>query len=171
MATKKKQLFSTARPANNNLLPWLGIAVIVVLLDQVSKITILRSFVEEQFVAVTSFFSVGLRYNRGAAIGFLNNAGGWQRYLFIAIAVGAVLFILYLLRQHSAKRLFCWSLSLIMGGAIGNVIDRLMYGKVVDFLDFYAGALHFPTFNIADSAITLGAFLFIYDELQRVKKQ
>jgi signal peptidase II len=170
MATKKKQLFSTARPSGS-MLPWLGIAFIVVLLDQVSKITILRLFVEKESLAITSFFNLGLWYNPGAALSFLSNAGGWQRYLFTGIAAGAVAFILYLLSRHSGQRLFCWALALIMGGAIGNVIDRLMYGKVVDFLDFYIGASHFPAFNVADSAICVGAALFIYDELRRVKNQ
>ncbi|MFL6657318.1 MAG: signal peptidase II [Massilia sp.] len=171
MATKKKQLFSTARPASNNLLPWLGIALIVILLDQVTKITILRLFVWKQFKVITSFFNVGLWYNPGAAWSFLGDASGWQRYLFIGIAVGAVIFILYLLRRHSGQRQFCWALSLIMGGAIGNVIDRIMYGQVVDFLLFHLGESSFPAFNIADSAICIGAALFIHDELRRVKNQ
>ena len=169
MAIKKKQLFSTARPTGS-MLPWLGIAFIVILLDQVSKITILRLFVEYEKLAVTSFFNLGLWYNPGAAFSFLGNAGGWQRYLFTAIAAGAVIFIVYLLRKHSGQRLFCWALALIMGGAIGNVIDRIMYGKVVDFLDFHIGASSFPAFNVADSAICIGAVLFIYDELRRVNK-
>jgi signal peptidase II len=167
----KKQLFSSSKSSSGGMLPWLGIAFIVVLLDQLTKIVVLRKFVEYQSIQITSFFNLGLWYNKGAAFSFLGNAGGWQRYLFTAIAVGAVLFILYLLRQNAAQRLFCWALSLIMGGAIGNVIDRIAYGKVVDFLDFHTGGIHFPAFNIADAAITLGAILFIYDELRRVKKQ
>ncbi len=171
MATKKKQLFSTSKSAGGSMLPWLGIATIVVLIDQVTKIAVLRTFAEHHAKTITSFFNVGLWYNPGAAWSFLGNAGGWQRYLFTGIAIGAVLFILYLLRQHSTQRLFCWALALIMGGAIGNVIDRIAYGKVVDFLDFHAGATHFPAFNVADSAICLGVALFIFDELRRVKKQ
>jgi signal peptidase II len=170
MANNKK-LFKSAAPANASLAPWLGIAFIVILLDQLSKIVILRKFVAEfAYTPVTSFFNIGLWYNRGAAFSFLGNAGGWQKYLFIGIAVCAVGYILYLLKKHANQRQFSWALSLIMGGAIGNVIDRLMYGKVVDFLDFYAGTIHFPAFNIADSAITIGAILFIHDELRRVKK-
>jgi signal peptidase II len=85
--------------------------------------------------------------------------------------VGAVVMILYLLRRHAGQRMFCWALALIMGGAIGNLVDRLMYGHVIDFLDFHlAGWGHFPAFNIADSAITIGAILFIFDELRRVNK-
>lgn len=168
MATKK-QLFTTSRTSNGSMAPWLGIAAIILLIDQLTKIVILRTFVEFESKPITSFFNLALVYNPGASFGFLGDAGGWQRYLFTGIAIGAVLFILYLLRQHSTQRLFCWALSLIMGGAIGNVIDRIIYGKVVDFLDFHLAGTHFPTFNVADMAITVGAILFIYDELRRVK--
>jgi len=171
MATRKKQLFSTARPAGNNLLPWLGIASIVVLLDQLTKITIEKMFVYGQEMVITPFFNLVLAYNKGAAFGFLNDQPGWQRYFFTAVAVIAVVAILYMLKKHSGQRMFCWALALIMGGAIGNAIDRLMYGHVIDFLDFHAAGTHFPAFNLADSAIFLGAVLFIFDELRRVNKQ
>lgn len=169
MATKK-QLFSTSK-SSGNLLPWLGIAAIVILIDQLTKITVEKLFTygEEKFV--TSFFNLVLAYNKGAAFGFLDNQPGWQRYFFTAVAVIAVGAILYMLRKHSGQRLFCWSLALIMGGAIGNAIDRLLYGHVIDFLDFHFKAQHFPAFNVADSAICVGAALFIYDELRRVNKQ
>jgi signal peptidase II len=172
MATKKKPGFVTAAPAaRNNLMPWLGIAFIVILLDQLSKITITTLFVHGEEKTVTKFFNLVLAYNEGAAFSFLSNQGGWQRYLFTAIALGAVAFIITMLRKHAGQRLFCWSLALIMGGAIGNVIDRLAYGHVIDFLDFHwEGIGHFAAFNIADSAITIGAFLFIFDELRRVNK-
>ncbi len=167
----KKQLFSTSKSSGNNLLPWLGIASIVVLIDQLTKITVAKLFVygEEKFI--TSFFNLVLAYNKGAAFGFLNDQPGWQRYFFTAVAVIAVAAILYMLRKHSGQRLFCWSLALIMGGAIGNAIDRLLYGHVIDFLDFHIKAQHFPAFNVADSAICVGAVLFVYDELRRVNKQ
>ena len=172
MATKKKQLFSSTPKNSNSLVPWLGVAAIVVLCDQISKITIEKLYALGDSTHVTSFFNLVLAYNRGAAFSFLTNESGWQRYLFTTIGVIAVGFILYLLRRHSGQRLFCWALALIMGGAIGNVIDRVAYGHVIDFLDFHFGSLgHFPAFNIADSAITLGAMLFIYDELRRVNKQ
>lgn len=152
-------------------MPWLGIAFIVILFDQLSKIAVTRLFELGEDKVVTSFFNLTLAYNRGAAFSFLSNQGGWQRYFFTAIAVGAVAFILYMLRRHAGQRLFCWSLALIMGGALGNLIDRLAYGHVIDFLDFHlAGWGHFPAFNIADSAITIGAILFIFDELRRVNK-
>jgi signal peptidase II len=170
MATKKKPTFSTvsSRPS---LLPWIGIAFIVILLDQISKLTIVRTFVLGEEKPVTGFFNLVLAYNRGAAFNFLSDQGGWQRYFFTAIAVGAVVFILYLLRKHAGQRMFCWALALIMGGALGNLVDRLAYGHVIDFLDFHlSGMGHFPAFNIADSAITIGAILFIFDELRRVNK-
>lgn len=151
--------------------PWLGIAAIVILADQLSKIVVNKLFVYGEEMVVTSFFNLVLAYNRGAAFSFLSNEGGWQRYLFTAIGIGAVGFIIYLLRRHAGQRLFCWALALIMGGAVGNVIDRLLYGHVIDFLDFHlAGWGHFAAFNVADSAITLGAILFIIDELRRVNR-
>ena len=172
MPSKKKQLFSSSPQGGNSLTPWLGIAFVIVLLDQLTKIVVERLFVFGETLPVTSFFNLVLAYNRGAAFSFLTNESGWQRYLFTAIGFIAVGFIIYLLRRHSGQRLFCWALSLIMGGAIGNVIDRIAYGHVIDFLDFHFGSLgHFPAFNLADTAITIGAILFIYDELRRVNKQ
>ncbi len=152
------------------MVPWLGIAAIVVLFDQLSKITITKLFTFGESHAVTSFFNLVLAYNRGAAFSFLAAESGWQRYVFTAIALVAVVFITYLLKKHAGQRMFCWALALILGGAIGNVIDRIMYGHVIDFLDFYWRNWHFPAFNVADSAITLGAILFILDELRRVNK-
>jgi signal peptidase II len=170
MATKKTTTFSSAKN-RTSLMPWLGIAAIVVLCDQISKIAVSRLFTFGEEKVVTSFFNLVLAYNRGAAFSFLQNENGWQRYLFTGIGVVAVAFIIHQLRRHSAQRLYCWALALIMGGAIGNVIDRLLYGHVIDFLDFhFRGFGHFPAFNLADSAICLGAALFIYDELRRVNK-
>ena len=171
MATKKKPIFSSAAQNRTSLTPWLGIAGIVILCDQLSKITIAKTFVLGQEKAITSFFNLVLAYNRGAAFSFLSNQGGWQRYFFTAIGVAAVGFILYLLRKHAGQRMFCWALALIMGGAIGNVIDRLLYGHVIDFLDFHHASFgHFPAFNVADSAITVGAACLILDELLRVRR-
>jgi signal peptidase II len=169
MATKK-QLFSTSKSSGGSMLPWLGIAAIVILIDQLTKITIAKLFAAGGEKVITSFFNLVLAYNKGAAFGFLNNQPGWQRYFFTAVALIAVGAILYMLKKHSGQRLFCWALALIMGGAIGNAIDRLLYGHVIDFLDFHLAGQHFPAFNIADSAIFLGAVLFIYDELRRVNK-
>jgi signal peptidase II len=172
MATKKKQLFSSTPQGGSGMMPWLGIAAIVILIDQLTKIAIQKTFVFGEEKVINSFFNLVLAYNKGAAFGFLNSQPGWQRYFFTAIAVIAVGFILYMLKRHAGQRLFCWALALIMGGAIGNAIDRLAYGHVVDFLDFHlAGFGHFPAFNIADSAICIGAALFIFDELRRVNRQ
>ena len=171
MATKKKTTSFAASKSGSGMLPWLGLAAIIVLLDQVTKITITRLFEYGETLPVTGFFNLVLVYNPGAAFSFLGDAGGWQRYFFTAVALGAVLYILYLLKRHPGQTLFCLALSLIMGGAIGNVIDRMAYGHVIDFLDFYwTGIGHFPAFNVADIAISVGAFLFIADELRRVNK-
>jgi signal peptidase II len=170
MATNKK-LFKTAPAKGASMAPWLGIAAIVILADQLTKIVINKLFTYGEEKAVTSFFNLVLAHNKGAAFSFLQNESGWQRYFFTAIGIGAVVYILYLLSRHSGQRLFCWALALIMGGAIGNVIDRIAYGHVIDFLDFHFRAFgHFPAFNVADSAITVGAVLFVYDELRRVNK-
>jgi signal peptidase II len=172
METKKKPAtFAPQRAANGSMMPWLGIAFLVILVDQLTKITITKLFFHGEEKHVTSFFNLVLAYNPGAAFSFLSDQGGWQRYFFTAIALAAVGYIVYLLRRHPGQRLFCWALALIMGGAIGNVIDRLVYGHVIDFLDFHwRGFGHFPAFNIADSAICIGAALFIFDELRRVNK-
>src|SRR4051794_16816342 len=153
-----------------SLTPWLGIAAIVVLLDQLTKVTITKLFAYGESRPVTSFFNLVLAHNKGAAFSFLAAESGWQRYLFTAIAVAATIFIIYLLRRHAGQRLFCWALALILGGAIGNLIDRSLYGYVIDFLDFYIGNWHWPAFNVADMAIVCGAGLFIVDELRRVGK-
>jgi signal peptidase II len=167
MATKK--IFPTK--SSSSLTPWLCIAAIVILFDQLSKITIAKTFQlgEEKFV--TSFFNLVLAYNKGAAFSFLHNSGGWQRYFFTAIGIAAAVYIIILLKKHGGQRMFSWALALILGGAIGNVVDRLLYGHVIDFLDFHwSGLGHFPAFNIADSAICIGAVLFILDELRRVNR-
>lgn len=178
MATRKRNTMKAGSSSSFSsgsgsgaLVPWLGLAMIVILLDQLSKITVNRLFSYAETKPITSFFNLVLIYNPGAAFSFLGDAGGWQRYLFTGIGVIAAIVMIYLLKKHASQRLFCWALSLILGGAIGNVIDRIVYGHVIDFLDFhYQAQYHFPAFNLADSAITLGAGLFILDELRRVKK-
>lgn len=148
--------------------PWLGIALVLVLLDQVTKITIEKTFLYGQVKALGAYFNLTLVYNKGAAFSFLANESGWQRYFFTGIGLTAALIIVYMLKRHAGQRLFCLSLAMILGGAIGNVIDRLVYGHVIDFLDFHIGSWHFPAFNVADSAICIGAALFILDEFRRV---
>ncbi|HEV7617731.1 MAG TPA: signal peptidase II [Burkholderiaceae bacterium] len=166
MATNNHLASSTS----NSLTPWLGIAAIVIALDQLTKITITRLFTFGESLPVTSFFNLVLAYNKGAAFSFLAEQAGWQRYFFTGISIAATLFILYLLKRHAGRRLFCWALALILGGAIGNLIDRIIYGHVIDFLDFHVLNWHWPAFNVADSAICIGAILFVVDELRRVKK-
>ncbi|WP_296227127.1 signal peptidase II [Ralstonia sp. UBA689] len=156
--------------SGHGLGPWLGLAVIWILLDQLTKVAILKTFTYGESRPITGFFNLVLAYNRGAAFSFLAAAGGWQRWFFTGLGVAAALFIVWLLRRHSGQKLFCFALALILGGALGNVIDRLIYGHVVDFLDFYLRGYHWPAFNVADCGITIGAVLLIVDELRRVRR-
>lgn len=142
---------------------WLGLSALVIFLDQFTKLWISRSFAYGENLAVTEFFNLVLVHNRGAAFSFLSGAGGWQRWFFSVIAVLASGWMIWLLRKHRQDPLFCFALSLILGGALGNLIDRVAYGYVVDFLDFYWQMYHFPAFNVADSAVTCGAALLIWD--------
>ncbi|RFB69773.1 MULTISPECIES: signal peptidase II [unclassified Herbaspirillum] len=169
MASNKKRLMPSSSN-NNSLLPWLGISLIILLLDQLSKITIVKLFHYGESRPITGFFNLVLVYNKGAAFSFLAAESGWQRHLFTAIGIAAAIYIIYLLRKHAGQRMFCWALALILGGAVGNVIDRILYGHVIDFLDVFIGNWHWPAFNIADSAICVGAVLFVLDELRRVGK-
>jgi len=144
---------------------WMALAVLVVVLDQASKLAILGSFQLGDRVELTGFFNLILTYNPGAAFSFLAGAGGWQKWFFVVLALAISVWITYTLYQQPHLRLQSAALSLIMGGAIGNVIDRFAYGAVVDFLDFHYAGWHFPAFNLADSAITLGAALLIGEQL------
>ena len=148
------------------MLRWLLIAAAVVMFDQATKYAAVAMLADQPPVEVTPFFNLLLVYNRGAAFSFLAGAGGWQRELFTGIAIVASIWIVYLLRRYPQQSLFCLALSLVLGGAIGNVIDRLSIGAVVDFLDFHAFGWHWPAFNVADSAITCGAALLIWDGLR-----
>ncbi|SFE02955.1 signal peptidase II Aspartic peptidase. MEROPS family A08 [Paracidovorax konjaci] len=152
------------------LWPWLAWALLILVADQFTKTLILGYYRLGDATYVTSFFNIVRAHNTGAAFSFLADAGGWQRWVFTGIGVAAALFIVWQLRAHPGQRLFCFSLSSILGGAIGNVVDRMMHGYVVDFLDFHARGWHFPAFNLADSAITIGAVCLILDELLRVRK-
>jgi signal peptidase II len=152
------------------MLPWLGLAIGIILIDQLTKITIEQRFEFGDVKPVTGFFNVVLAYNKGAAFSFLASASGWQGGFLIAIAVAASIFILHLLARHGHQRLFALALAMILGGAVGNVIDRIVYGHVIDFLDFHWGDWHWPAFNLADSAIVGGAALLIVDELRRVRR-
>ncbi|MCV2357883.1 MULTISPECIES: signal peptidase II [Roseateles] len=154
----------------NKLGLWLGLALIVILLDQFTKVLILGNFQLGDSRFVTSFFNVVRVHNTGAAFSFLAGAGGWQRWFFVGLGAVATIFITVMLRRHGQQTLFATALSLILGGAIGNVIDRLLHGYVVDFIQVHAGGWYFPSFNIADSAITVGAVLLIWDEIRRVRR-
>jgi signal peptidase II len=145
---------------------WLLISVVVIVLDQLSKAAISNHFVYGENLAVLPFFNLLLAHNTGAAFSFLSDAGGLQRWLFSIIAIIASVWIIWLLRKHQSQKLFCFALAFILGGALGNLIDRIAYGYVVDFLDFYWGYYHFAAFNLADSAITCGAALLIWDSFK-----
>lgn len=158
------------RSKNTGLMIWLGIAVIIILLDQISKITMAHLLQPGQSEFVSAQLNWVMVYNPGAAFSFLSDQSGWQRYFFSGLAATVSIYIVWMLNRHAGQRLFCWALSLILGGAIGNLIDRLAYGHVIDFIDFHLGSWHWPAFNLADSAITLGAVLFVLDELRRVNR-
>ena len=149
---------------------WLSLAVLVLVIDQLTKWLIVGQFAMGDSRTVTGFFNLVRAHNTGAAFSFLASAGGWQRWFFTGIGVVATLFMVWMLRSHPGQKLFSLAIALILGGAVGNVVDRLLHGYVVDFLDFYWGSWHFPAFNIADTAITLGAGLLILDEILRVRR-
>jgi signal peptidase II len=145
---------------------WLALAALIVAADQLAKYAAVQNLGLNQPIAVTPFFNLVLTYNSGAAFSFLSDAAGWQRGLFIAIALAASAWIVSLLRKYPHQSLFALALSLVLAGAVGNVIDRILIGAVIDFLDFHALGYHWPAFNVADSAITCGAALLIWDALR-----
>jgi signal peptidase II len=152
------------------MLQWLGLAFIILLADQFTKVLIIGYYRLGDSTVVTSFFNVVRVHNSGAAFSFLSDASGWQRWLFTALGVVAAAFIIWMLRSHAGQRLFSFAMACILGGAIGNVLDRVLHGYVIDFLDFHTHGMHFPAFNVADSAITVGAACLILDELLRVRR-
>lgn len=152
------------------ILPWLAIAAAIAIADQATKALLAAHLVPGETVVVTGFFNLVHVFNKGAAFSFLAGASGWQREFFVAVALGASALIVYLLVKHANEPRFCGGLALILGGALGNVWDRLAHGYVVDFLDFHALGYHWPAFNLADSAITAGAVLLILDSLLATRK-
>lgn len=150
--------------------PWLLLAAAIIAVDQLTKAYFDAALEYGERIAVLPVFDFTLLYNRGAAFSFLAQQSGWQRWLFTGLGTAAACFILWMLHRHRGERRFSLSLAMILGGALGNVIDRALHGYVVDFLDFHWGGRHFPAFNIADSAITVGAALLILDELLRVRR-
>ncbi|HSH91679.1 MAG TPA: signal peptidase II [Ramlibacter sp.] len=159
-----------ARVAAGSWLPWLGLSFAIFLADQFTKVLILGYYHLGDSTYVTSFFNIVRAHNTGAAFSFLASASGWQRWFFTAIGIAAAIFIIWMLRSHAGQKLFSFALALILGGAIGNVVDRLLHGYVVDFVQVHWGGWYFPAFNIADSAITVGAVCLVLDELLRVRR-
>jgi len=144
-------------------LPWFSVSAAIVALDQLVKWIFLSKFVPGERLEVTGFFNLVLVFNKGAAFSFLAGAPGWQTPVLAGVAIIASAVISVLILRNKNKFLFCCGLALILGGAIGNLIDRLRFGHVVDFLDFHAMGWHWPAFNVADSSITLGAVLLIVE--------
>ena len=142
---------------------WLAFALLVVMLDQFFKIVITRSFTYGESRPVTGFFNLVLVYNKGAAFSFLSDAGGWQTPALVVFAFVAIGLVGTFIMRSPGRSMLNTGLALILGGALGNLIDRLRYGQVVDFLDFHAAGWHWPAFNVADSAITVGAALLILE--------
>jgi signal peptidase II len=155
---------------NSRIWPWLAWSLAIIAIDQLTKQWILGAYQLGDWTPITGFFNIVRAHNTGAAFSFLAGAGGWQRWLFVGIGVAATLLIVWQLRKHPGQKLFCFSLASILGGAIGNVVDRLQHGYVVDFLDFYCGRTHFPDYNAADIAISVGAGLLILDEVLRARR-
>lgn len=153
-------------------LRWLWLAGLVLLLDQITKVMVMDSLVAYQdVIPLTGFFNLVHVHNTGAAFSLFADQAGWQRAFFVVLASVAAVVIVYLLRRTRGQPLFCGSLALILGGAVGNLVDRVLYGHVIDFLDFYVGAWHWPAFNVADSAITVGAALLIWDSFRKGKSR
>ena len=152
------------------LVPWLAVAAAIVLLDQMTKALVQASLAPGERIPVLPFADLVLVFNAGAAFSFLAGASGWQRTFFIVIAVAAIGLIVWLLARQPTERLFCAGLALILGGAVGNLWDRIELGHVVDFVLLHAHGWHFPAFNVADSAITVGAALLIWDSLRSSRR-
>jgi signal peptidase II len=150
---------------------WFVLAAVVVLADQVTKAMVTSRFAEGERLEINSFFNMVLVYNKGAAFSFLSNAPGWQTPLLIGFALVAIGIVVTLLVRSPERLMLSGGLALILGGALGNVIDRARFGKVVDFLDFHAAGWHWPAFNVADSAITVGAVLLILDGFRKHERR
>tara|TARA_Y100001936_G_scaffold254126_1_gene325340 strand:+ start:12999 stop:13466 length:468 start_codon:yes stop_codon:yes gene_type:complete len=144
----------------------LCLAIIILILDFSTKRWVESELIYGQNIYITNFFNLVLVFNTGAAFSFLSNESGWQRWLFSGIAICAAIVITYLLKKHSSEKLFCFSLSFILGGALGNLWDRMTLGYVVDFIDIHYSGYHWPAFNVADSAILIGASFLMIDSFK-----
>jgi signal peptidase II len=149
---------------------WLGMAALILLADQFTKVLMVSTYQLGEGFPVTSFFNIVRVHNEGAAFSFLAQAGGWQRWFFTGLGVVATAGMVWMLKKHPGQKLFGFAIACILGGAVGNVVDRVLYGYVVDFLDFYYAGIHFPAFNVADCGISVGAACLILDEVLRVRR-
>ena len=155
----------------NKLRNWLWVTLLVIILDQLTKLGAEALLTFRQPMAVMPMFNFTLVYNQGAAFSFLSNAGGWQRWFFIILSsVVSIVLIIWLSRIKASEKLETLAIAMILGGALGNLIDRVFYGHVIDFIDWYYKEHHWPAFNIADSAITVGAILLIYNSFKHHDK-
>jgi signal peptidase II len=145
---------------------WLLVALVVIVADHLTKFWVSSTLDYQQAIPVLPFFSLVLVHNTGAAFSFLADAGGWQRWFFVAVGIVATVVIVRLLKRHAGDPRLALALALVLGGALGNVIDRVALGHVVDFLYFHYQSFAWPAFNVADSAITVGAALLIWDSLR-----
>jgi signal peptidase II len=151
-------------------LRWMGLALAIFIADQFTKVLIVGYYRLGEATYIASFFNIVRAHNTGAAFSFLAGASGWQRWFFTVLGIAAAVFITWMLRSHPGQKLFSCARACILGGAIGNVVDRLLHGYVVDFIQVHWRGWYFPAFNVADSAITIGAALLILDELLRVRR-
>ena len=150
---------------------WFALAAAVVIADQLTKWAVLANFAHGERLVLTGFLNLVLVYNKGAAFSMFADAAGWQTPLLVGFALVAAVVVGYLILRNPAKRLLCLGLALILGGALGNLIDRLRYGQVVDFVDFHAWGWHWPAFNVADSAICVGAAVLILEGFVRDERR
>ena len=144
---------------------WLGLSGLIIVLDQLTKFWVVSALSLGQSIELTGFLNLVFVYNPGAAFSFLSDAGGWQRWFFVALALAVSAWLTFLIRQHAAECLLPLAATLILGGALGNVIDRIRFGAVVDFVDVHAAGWHWPAFNVADSAISVGVALLLWQQL------
>jgi signal peptidase II len=147
------------------------VLIILLILDQITKMAMVNNFTLHESISITSFFNLTLVHNPGAAFGFLSDQSGWQRWFFTLISSIAIIFIaVWIFKLEAKNKILLWALVFILVGAIGNLIDRIIFGYVIDFLDFFYQAYHWPAFNIADSSIFIGIVLFIFDSIQEARK-
>ena len=176
MQTKADSSHNTVRNDSGfSWAKWLGISAVIFVLDQITKYAITSNFADYESRTILPFFNLVLTYNKGAAFSFLNDASGWQRYFFIVITIIITAVLLWMMRTNQQNRLLCSALALVIGGAMGNLYDRVLHGQVTDFIQIHAmGFMNlppWPAFNIADSAICVGAALLIWDSFRGAGKQ